>query len=93
MMTPATDVTMRMDLLVRDIGAPDRRTRLELGLNSSQALGALYVDATEKGQQDRIDADVSVRMVGLDLAPPGRTSRRSGSGRCRTISPHRRRAR
>ena len=67
--TPATDVTMQMDLLVRDVGALDRKTRVELQLNSPETLAALYVTADGASHNDQIDANVDVRMVGLNLLP------------------------
>jgi hypothetical protein len=68
-LTPATDVTLQMDLLVRDVGSPDRRTQVELQLNSPETLAALYVTADGASRGNHIDANLAVRMVGLNLLP------------------------
>ena len=69
MMTPATDVTLQMDLLVRDFGSADHRTQVELQLHSPETLAALYVTADGASRNNQIDANVAVNMVGLNLLP------------------------
>jgi Domain of Unknown Function (DUF748) len=67
MTVPETDVTLQLDLMVRDVASTQRPTRVEIQLHSPEALAALYVDSTIQTRPRQLDADVSVKMVGLDL--------------------------
>lgn len=69
MMSPQTDVTLQLDLLVRDVGVADKRTRIELQLFSPETLGALYVTGEGASDANKLDADLAVKMVGLNLLP------------------------
>ena len=68
-MSPATDVSLMLDLLATDIGSPDKKTRLQMQVHSPEMLTALYVDAIGASRDNQLDADLSLKMYGLDLLP------------------------
>ncbi len=66
---PATDVTVNLNALVRDVGVLHTSTSFELSLHSPQALAALYVTGAAVTRQNTLQADLAIRMFGLDLTP------------------------
>ncbi len=68
---PVTDVSLLLDLLVTNVGSPTEKARVSMQLHSPEALVALYVNATGTSRNNQIDADLSVKMYGLNLLPAG----------------------
>lgn len=68
-MHPATDVSLMVDLLLTDVGSLDKATRLQMQIHSPEMLTALYVDATGASRNNQLDADLSLKMYGLNLHP------------------------
>lgn len=66
---PATDVSLMVDLLVTDVGSLNKATRLQMQIHSPEMLTALYVDATGASRNNQLDADLSLKMYGLNLHP------------------------
>lgn len=66
---PATDVSLMVDLLVTDVGSQNKATRLQMQIHSPEMLTALYVDATGASRDNQLDADLSLKMYGLNLHP------------------------
>lgn len=66
---PATDVSLMVDLLVTDVGSLNKATRLQMQIHSPEMLTALYVDATGASRDNQLDADLSLKMYGLNLHP------------------------
>lgn len=67
--SPTTDVSLVVDLLVTDVGSLDKNTRLQMQVHSPEMLTALYVDATGASRNNQLDADLTLKMYGLNLRP------------------------
>lgn len=66
---PTTDVRLILNMLLSDVGSPNRPTVFAIQLNSPELLGALYVDGSALARDRKIEADLAVRMVGLNPQP------------------------
>lgn len=66
---PATDVSLMVDMLVTDVGSLNKATRLQMQIRSPEMLTALYVDATGASRDNQLEADLSLKMYGLNLHP------------------------
>lgn len=66
---PAVDASMDMDLLVTDVGSLDKQTRVEMQLHSPEALGALYVSVVGDSRDNKLQAELTLTLFGLNLEP------------------------
>ena len=66
---PATDLTLALNLLVRDIGSLTDRTHIDMQLTSPQALGVLSVQGDGMSRDGTLQAEFSAKMYGLNLLP------------------------
>jgi len=66
---PTTDVRFFLSLILSDVGSPDVPTQFSIQLNSPELLGALYVDGSATARDRLVNADLSLRMIGLNLQP------------------------
>ncbi len=64
--TPNTDISLDLDMLVTNVGSATDRSRVELRLHSPEALAAMYVTATGTSRNNKIDADLKVQLYGLN---------------------------
>ncbi|MCC6240544.1 MAG: DUF748 domain-containing protein [Phycisphaerales bacterium] len=63
--SPAADTTLRMSIRLSDLGAPDRKTRFELMLNSDPLLDYLLVSGVGEAHGRNLDAQMELLMRGL----------------------------
>lgn len=66
---PTTDVRFYLNLILTNIGKDDVPTAFSIQLNSPEVLGALYVDGSATARNQLVNADLDVRMIGLNLKP------------------------
>ncbi len=67
--SPTTELHLVLNLILSDIGSADLPTRFSIQLNSPEVLGALYVDGSATARNNLVNADLDVRMIGLNLHP------------------------
>jgi len=66
---PPLTTRLDLDLRLSDLGAADRPTRLSLLLASTGLLDRLSLEVTGRLSETRLDAELAIRMAGLDLRP------------------------
>lgn len=69
MVDPTTDVRFFLDVILMNIGKPDVPTVFSAQLHSPQVLGALYVEGQATSRDKLVNADLDLRMLGLNLQP------------------------
>lgn len=69
MVAPTTDVRFFLDLILTNIGKSDIPTAFSMQLHSPEVLGALYVEGQATARDKLVNADLDLRMLGLNLQP------------------------
>jgi len=66
---PALDARLECNVLATALGVPGERARLELLLNGPSVLDVLHLEVEGRGEHALLDAQASLDMRGLRLAP------------------------
>ena len=67
--SPHADVSLNLDALITNAGSPSKRAKFEIAIHSPQALAAMYVTGSGQSHDNILDAELSLRMYGLNLMP------------------------